>query len=237
MAGKTTPADAAARGAWLARTTAAGVRRPTTFHLYGREWDLLPGVFSPVHCVSTRFFTDSLPFPADGTFLEVGCGAGVTSVRAALAGTRVTATDISAAAVENTTMNVHRHGVADLVTVVHGDMFDGIRREERFDVIFWNSPFIDPPEAMLPDVDERLRRAVFDPGYRAHAGFLSGARQWLTPSGRLLLGFSDLGDHTALDRLAGRVGYRKRQLRTSGRLVAGVEFQLLELVPADQAGQ
>lgn len=227
------------RGTWLVNSTAAGVTGSTTFRLHGREWDLLPGVFAPDHCVSTGFFTESVPFPVGGSFLEVGCGTGVTAVTAAERGcSRVTATDISAAAVENTRLNAARHGLADRVELYQGDVFDGLGPEDRFDLIFWNSPFIDPGADDGPaagpahdDTRRHLRQAVFDPGYRAHRRYLTGAGARLTAGGRLLLGFSDLGDHDALRRLAADAGLRISVLRTSGDLVRGVDYQLLELVP------
>ncbi|MFJ8752654.1 AMP-binding protein [Streptomyces sp. NPDC102441] len=230
---------AVVRGSWLVNSTAAEVTEPTTFRLHDREWDLLPGVFAPTYCVSTGFFTESIPFPVGGSFLEVGCGSGVTAVTAAAKGcARVAATDISDAAVANTALNAARHGLPDRVELHHGDMFDGLGPEDRFDLIFWNSPFIDPgagegpPARRVHDEQrEQLRQAVFDPGYRAHERYLSGARARLTAGGRLLLGFSDLGDHDSLRRLAAEAGYRISVLRASGDLAPGVDYQLLELVP------
>ncbi|WLW54344.1 methyltransferase [Streptomyces sp. YU58] len=234
---------AVVRGTWLVSSTAAGVTEPTTFRLHDREWDLLPGVFAPTHCVSTGFFTESLPFPVGGSFLDVGCGAGVTAVSAAAKGcARVAATDISEAAVENTGLNAARHGLADRIELYRGDMFDGLGPEDRFDLVFWNSPFIDPGtadgaavHAVHDDRRDQLRQAVFDPGYRAHQRYVTEAGARLTAGGRLLLGFSDLGDHGMLRRLAADAGYRITVLRTSGDLVRGVDYQLLELVPHDTA--
>lgn len=232
---------AVVRGTWLVSSTADGVTEPTTFRLHDREWDLLPGVFAPTYCVSTGFFTESLPFPVGGSFLEVGCGAGVTAVSAAAKRcARVVATDISEAAVENTRLNAARHGLSDRIELYRGDMFDGLGPEDRFDLIFWNSPFIDPgtddgPSArpVHDDMREQLRQAVFDPGYRAHRRYFTEAGARLTAGGRLLLGFSSLGDHDMLRRLAADAGYRISVLRTSGNLVRGVDYQLLELVPDD----
>lgn len=235
------PSKGAVVGTWIVNSTATGVTEPTTFRLRDREWDLLPGVFPPTYCLSTSFFTESVPYPVGGSFLEVGCGAGVTAVRAAVEGcTRVAATDISAAAVENTRLNAARHGLSDRIELYRGDLFDGLGPEDQFDLIFWNSPFINPGAdggpagRLVHDAREQLRQAVFDPGYRAHRRYLAEAGARLTTSGRLLLGFSDLGDHDALCRLAADAGYRISILRTSGDLVRGVDYQLLELVPADK---
>ena len=102
--------------AWPCCTVISPSPRPTEFRLLDRDWTLLDGVFSPVRTPVTGLFSQWLPYPAGGTFLEMGSGAGVTAVLAALAGCRsVTALDISAAAVENTRRNAERHGVAGRV--------------------------------------------------------------------------------------------------------------------------
>ncbi len=235
--GKGPAKGAVVRGTWLVSSTAAEVTGPTTFQLHDRQWDLLPGVFAPTCCVSTGFFTESIPFPVGGSFLEVGSGAGITAVMAAVKGcARVVATDINAVAVANSELNAARHGLAGRIEFRLGDVFDGLAPAERFDLIFWNSPFIDPGADVRSghdDVRQRLRQAVFDPGYRAHERYVTGAGARLTAAGRLLLGFSDLGDHDALRRLAAGAGYRIETLRTTGDLVPGVDYQLLELVRDD----
>jgi release factor glutamine methyltransferase len=233
--GRTSPPPPGAfeRGQWLVSTTGAAVAEPTTFSLLGRSWDLLPGVFAPPHCLSTRFFADSIPYPRGGTLLEMGCGSGVISVMAVLRGcARVTAADISPAAVANTRMNTARHAVSDRVRVIRSDLFGGLEPLERYDLIFWNSPFIEPPAGFVLRGD--LDGAVFDPGYQAHGRFLSGARPRLTPAGRLLLGFSSLGRRAFLAAQASASGYTVTELRTSGRLVPDLEYQLLELVPNER---
>lgn len=227
------PGGAYARGRWLVSTTGAAVTEPTTFSLFGRSWDLLPGVFAPPYCLSTRFFADSIPYPRDGTLLDMGCGSGVISVMAALRGcARVTAADVSPAAVANTRLNTARHGVSGRVQVIRSNLFASLGGQDRYDLIFWNSPFIEPPAGFVPRGD--LDSAVFDPQYRAHGQYLSGARQRLTAGGRLLLGFSSLGSRAVLAGQASDTGYAVTELRTSGRLVPGMEYQLLELVPHEQ---
>jgi release factor glutamine methyltransferase len=128
------------RGSDLMRRHLAGRTGPTQFTLMGRDWDLLDGVFNPSYTPVTRLFSEHLPYPRDGSFLEMGCGAGVTAVVAALSGCRsVTALDISEAAVANTKLNAVRHGVADTVQVELNALFDALAPDERLDVIFWNS--------------------------------------------------------------------------------------------------
>jgi release factor glutamine methyltransferase len=219
-----------ARGRDLMRRNMDDPDRPTTFALLGREWTLLPEVFAPVYTPVTELFTSWIPYPAGGSFLEMGCGTGVTAVVAAQSGCRaVTAVDISEAGVENAKRNAHRHGVAATVRVLRSDLFDALDLGDRFDLIFWNSNFVEAPPGYNATV---FHHAFFDPGYATHRRYVEEAPCRLTPRGRLLLGFSDLGNRALLERFCADAGLRIETLAAETR-TAGItiEFQLLELLP------
>ncbi|MBP2326419.1 release factor glutamine methyltransferase [Kibdelosporangium banguiense] len=210
--------------------------RPTEFTLLDRKWELLEGVFAPCYTPVTGLFTEWLPYPQGGTFLEVGSGAGVTAVMAALSGCdAVTALDISQAAVENTRHNAELHAVEDRVRVLQSDLFDELQPGDRFDMIFWNSNFVEMRRDFVNDTD--LHHAFFDPGYVAHRRYLHDAPRHLTENGRLLLGFTDLGNWTALRRLCAQAGLEISLLRSERRQTEiTIEFQLLEIRPAAGRG-
>jgi release factor glutamine methyltransferase len=205
----------------------AGRREVTVL---GRRWDLLDGVFSPAFTPVTELFTSWLPYPSGGSFLDMGCGAGVTSVVAAESGCRaVTAADISTAAVANTRCNAARYGVEDRVRVVRSDMFAALGPDERFDLVFWNSNFVHPPAGFVNRTE--LDHAFFDPMYAAHRAYLRDGPAHLTEGGRLLLGFSNLGSSDLLRELCAEAGLEVNVLRVATRqLEITIEFQLLELV-------
>ncbi len=206
--------------------------RPGEFELLGRSWELMDGVFSPAYTPVTRLFSGWLPYPPDGSFLEVGSGAGVTAVHAALSGCgHVTALDISEAAVENTRRNIHRHGVQDRTRVMRSDLFDALPAADRFDLIFWNSSFAEPPEEFVNQTD--LHHAFFDPGYAAHRRYLSEAPKHLTPDGRLMLGFSSIGNWPLLREICKRTGLDIEVIHSETReLEVTIRFELAELTPA-----
>lgn len=201
------------------------------FELLGRTWDLLDGVFSPALTPVTGLFSSWLPYPAGGEFLEVGSGAGVTAVVAALSGCRrVTALDINAAAVANTGLNALRHAVAERVRVLRSDLFGSLAAPERFDLIFWNSNFVKPPPGHVNETD--LHHSFFDPGYAAHRRYLQDAPRHLTADGRLILGFSSLGNWPHLRELCAQTGLDATVIRTEARsLEVRIEFQLVEFRP------
>lgn len=224
-----------ARGQQLFRRHLADRDPQAEFELLDRRWTLLNGVFAPIHTPVTELFTRWLPYPVAGSLLEMGSGTGVTAVSAALAGCRrVTALDISPAAVENTRLNAQRHGVAEHVDVRHSDLFDSLSDSERFDVIYWNSNFAEAPEDFVNETD--LHHAFFDPGYETHRRYLVEAPRHLTDRGRLLLGFSDLGSWQRLRAACDAAGLVAEILHAERRqLEASIEFQLVELRPAERA--
>ncbi|WP_230419332.1 methyltransferase [Catenulispora pinistramenti] len=220
-----------AAGAALTDRHGAVEGRPEQFDLLGRTWTLLPGVFAPIHTTTTELFSTWLPFPVGGSFLEIGSGAGVTAVTAALTGcARVTALDISSAAVRNTAANAERHGVADRVRVLRSDLFDALDTDEQYDVIYWNSNVIDaPPEFEYLD---ELQWAFFDRDYAIHSRFLSQGPKLLTPHGRMFLGFNTLGNKERLRVMADGLGLELTTFRRQAGEVGGigVELCLLEVL-------
>jgi release factor glutamine methyltransferase len=211
----------------------AAISRPQTFRLLGHEWDLLPGVYAPHLTRCAALYAEWIPYQNGGAFCEIGCGTGYIAVLAALRGcARVTATDVNPVAVENARMNAARHGVGSTVEAVCGDMFEALRPDDRYDVVLWNSSFVDAPPA--PNEQGFLDRAFFDPGYRLHHAFLRDARRHLLPGGQLLLGFSSLGNWSLLSRLAAQCGWRVVLARAAAAFSAHgpIQYQLVRLEPA-----
>jgi methylase of polypeptide subunit release factors len=203
----------------------------TEFELLGRKWELLPEVFAPFHSPSTTYYTGWLPYPQGGSFLEMGCGAGVTAIHAAFQGCgEITAVDVVASAVENTRRNAVRHQVADRVRAVHSDMFQALGPEERFDLIFWNSNAIDAPADFTYSRD--LERSVLDRGFESHRAFLREAPRHLTAEGRLFIGFNSRGDLDLLERHAAEQKLRVEKVNSVEHAFPDrvVEFRLFELI-------
>ncbi|MGK5628796.1 methyltransferase [Streptomyces sp. URMC 123] len=205
--------------------------QPMEFELLDLRWELLPNVFAPFHSPSTASYSRWLPYPRGGSLLEIGCGAGVTAVHAALNGcAAVTATDISQAAVDNAARNAARHGVADRVRAVRSDMFAALDPEDRFDVIFWNSPAIEAPEDFSYTRD--IEWSILDRGYVSHRSFLHDGPRHLTENGRLFLGFNSRGNDELIADLAEEEGLRIEKLASTSHDFDDrtVEFRLLEFI-------
>lgn len=202
---------------------------PSEVEVCGLSFVVLPNVFSPRYFDSTRIFTPVIAARPAARFLEVGAGTGVTSIVVALHGAqRVLAVDINPTAVTNIALNAQRHNVEQTVEARQSDVFSAIRFDEQFDEIYWNLPFIYVQESY--EYRSTLERALYDPGYKYTERFLSEARAYLAPDGRLLVGFADFGDIRLFDELAGRFKWSwKEVVREVGEEGGTVTFMLFEL--------
>lgn len=176
-----------------------------TFTAQNLQWTLLPDVW-PGNAVATELFTSWLPYDEADSFLEVGCGAGVTAVTAARRGCRVCALDISPAAARNTRLNAARHGVDARMTVLTSDLFSGLDPSDRFDLIYWNSPYAEAPADHR--YETQLDYAVFDADYAMHRRYFADAPRHMKDGARLFLGFSEtIGNGGRLGELAAEAGF------------------------------
>jgi release factor glutamine methyltransferase len=133
--------------------------------------------------------------------LDMGTGSGVSGILAARAGADVVAVDVNPKSVECARRNAAANGVADRVTFVVGDVFDGV--EGDFDLIVFDPPFrwFQPRDL--------LETGTADEDYRALSRFMGEAKAHLRPNGRVLLNFGTSGDIDYLYELIDRARFTK----------------------------
>lgn len=143
-------------------------------------------------------------------FLEVGCGAGYTSILTALASQkcRVWATDINKTAVENTIEDAKLHGVDAQGKAVTADVFNHeILAGKEFDMIYWDIPWSGQHTEPGIDVD-LLMRSVLDPEYQSIRRYLLEAKNFLKKTGRIFVVFSfDFGSKELFNRVVSETGW------------------------------
>jgi release factor glutamine methyltransferase len=139
--------------------------------------------------------------PADGrlAIADVGTGSGILAVCAAkhLPGCRVTAIDLSRAALEVARFNAAAHGVTDQIALVVSDLFAAVGPDERFDFIVSNPPYVAEAElAKLPrdvrDFEPRAALVAGPQGTEVIARLVPQAAERLRPGGWLLIEVSPM---------------------------------------------
>jgi methylase of polypeptide subunit release factors len=191
---------------------------PYTVEVCGMSLLIYRGVFSPKWFESSGLFCDMLPSMSGLKFLDMGCGCGVITIKAALSGASVAdGVDIAREAVVNTHRNAKRLGVSHLVRCWQSDLFSEISPNSQYDVIFWNPPWLFLNSTYR--YKSLLEMSLFDPGYTLLTRFFKEALLRLSPDGRMLLGFADFGEVHKLEDMASRFRYTLKELkRRPGKL-------------------
>ncbi len=156
-------------------TPAVLIPRPETETLVLRALDLLRPLVRPA-------------------VLDLGTGSGCIAVSIAhqKKDAQVTATDISPDALAVARRNAERHGVADRLRFLQGDLFAAVPPGETFHLIASNPPYVASSEwASLPiEIREHEPRLALDGGSDGLAFYRRIAAQaapYLLPGGHLLL--------------------------------------------------
>lgn len=148
------------------------------------------GVLPPDRSITSpafaRFLYENKTLYQDKSVLELGSGSGILSVVMAKHGVKsIIATDIMDACVSNTQENAEILKLNHIIEVRKGDLFEPIK-EERFDLIVFHHPFF----CDEPTEGSGIETAIMDDGGVIRR-FLTDAKTYLNPGGKLLLPFNE----------------------------------------------
>jgi release factor glutamine methyltransferase len=148
------------------------------------------------------------PVPAKGgvrpeegvvTIADVGTGSGVLAICAAkyVPRARVTAIDISPAALVVAQRNAERHGVAEQIHFVESDLFAGLPTAAMFDYIVSNPPYVSTAELTsiateVREYEPRVALAAGEQGTDVVAPLIQQSAKRLHPGGMLLVEISPM---------------------------------------------
>ena len=191
------------------RIAGAHRERPRLERVHGTPILVLPSVFNPRLLRTGAFFAGLIAtgrLGADAEVLDLGTGSGVCAVVAARHARHVVAIDINRAAVRCATINAQLNQLEARIDCLHGDLFAPVVGR-RFDIVFFNPPFIVGTPANPRDFAWR--------GNDVASRFAAGLATHLAPRGRAYLLLSTYGDACAsfVEELA-RHGYSQRVFAT-----------------------
>jgi release factor glutamine methyltransferase len=161
---------------------------------YRREFEVSAAVLIPrpdTECLIERAL-QLLPSEGERDVLDLCTGSGAIAVTLAAErpSARVTATDLSGAALEVAARNVHKHATAERVTLRQGDLFGALQRDTRFDLIAANPPYVRSTElpGLAPELhhEPELALVAGADGLDVLGRLCAEAGAWLKPGGALL---------------------------------------------------
>jgi len=203
---------------------------PYEFSGLGVKILVFKNVFSPKHFYGWEIFTKKFPNVKNKTILEIGAGTGITSIYLAKHNAKfVLATDINSYAIKNIKANIILNKLKN-IEVQKSDMFKGVKKNKRFDYIYWNMPFM--PINSKYKYKSVLERGLFDPGYKITDRFLKESKFYLNENGKILLGTggSNFGNESKLKELAVKYAYKLKLIaRKRSMEINPVKFVLFEL--------
>ena len=151
---------------------------------------------------------------AGPAILDIGTGSGCLAVAIAKhhKTARVTAVDISPEALAVASENARKHGVAERIRFVQGDLFAAIPESERFDFILSNPPYIphDDIAKLAPGVRDYEPHTALDGGADGFAVFdrlIAEAPAHLKPERYLLIEIGSPQEGPARERIERHGGY------------------------------
>lgn len=155
---------------------------------YGLELEITRDVLVPRP--ETELLVDRARELRPARILDLGTGSGCVAIACAkqLADAAVTATDLSPAALEVAARNAARHGVADRIRFLEGDLFFALEPADLFDLIVSNPPYVAAGEAAGVAAHEpRLALYAGKQGLEVIGRLLAGAGGHLAAGGTLLV--------------------------------------------------
>ncbi len=163
--------------------------------------------------------------------LCTGCGCVAVACAARLPAAQIVAVDLSAAALEVAALNAARHGVADRIRFLSGDLFAPLQAESPFDLILANPPYVAAGEAAGPAAHEPHLALFAGPrGIDVIARILLEAPAHLAPGAPLVM---EIGEDQEREVLAlAAPGYADARVR---RDLAGLP-RVFEGTPTLTAG-
>lgn len=165
-----------------------------TFHYNDLTIEIISEVYDPSE--DTFLLLEALDIKFGEYVLEIGTGCGLIALECARLGANVVCTDVNPYAVDLARRNYFRNKsfIKGSFEVRHGDLFSVVKKDERFDVVIFNPPY-------LPTKSEEHVGGWFDvatdggaDGLSLTKRFIDGLPNYVNKGGRAYFVFSSLSN-------------------------------------------
>ena len=172
-----------------------------TFHFNGLSIDIHPEVYEPAE--DTFQLLEAIEINQNKTVLEIGTGCGIIALECARMGSNVICTDINPYAIDLTKHNFikNRHKLKGNVEVRLEDIFSTIKKDEQYDVVIFNPPYLPTLVEDEASGSKWFNLAVNGgtDGLYLIRVFIRGLPKILSKNGRAYFIFSSLADRKKLN--------------------------------------
>ena len=145
---------------------------------------------------------DAIEVKKDDLVFELGAGTGIISLNCALFGANVICSDINPHAVENIKLNYskNRSKIPGSINVRFGDFFSVLKKDEFFDIIIFNPPYLPTEKNELVGGSGWFDKATDGgkTGLDFTIRFLKELSKFLKPTGSAYFVFSSLSNKNLL---------------------------------------
>lgn len=163
-------------------------RESKVISLKGLKLTICPGVFDPSLGEGSQIIIENNKLLSGNKVLELGTGTGVLAMLAAQNSKFVVATDISKKAIDCARLNFKENSLDQKIELRKGYLFDVIDKNEKFDQIIFNPPFLEG------NPNSTLENSYYDSDYKILETFFSIAHKYLTTNGNIVICFGGVGD-------------------------------------------
>ena len=134
---------------------------------------------------------------SEDDFLEVGCGAGLVTLKGAEVARSVVSVDVSLDAVKNTRENLRRQGLDKKCEVFQTDLLTAFISSLKFSIVVFNPPYL-PEDDMSTGLDHALIGG--ETGAEVTQRFIPQVVDHLLDGGRVYVVVSTLADRNAIQK-------------------------------------
>ncbi|MBT8171782.1 tRNA (adenine(22)-N(1))-methyltransferase TrmK [Candidatus Bathyarchaeota archaeon] len=177
-------------------------------------------VYEPAE--DTFLIAEKMKINKNDIVLDMGTGCGILAVIAAKKTKNVIATDINPHAVRVSKKNAENNGVKEKIEFRNGDLFHAIKKNERFSVILFNSPYL----PSVPGEEKTWIGKAWSGGQNGRQvidRFISDSTRFLLTQGKILLVQSSLSN-------INRTLEMFNKLNLKAEIVAQIKFPFEKIV-------